>query len=112
MVHTRSSPTGPAEHEEGGSLWNEKSQFPDFEGSTDTILPAEVSEFLVNSLESHDESDRTKRTEGGQRTIFRAGVGNTYGYVFVWKREKRREEERGGKWAGECLWCITNTRHG
>jgi hypothetical protein len=28
MVHTRSSPTGPAEQEEGGSLWN-KSQYPD-----------------------------------------------------------------------------------
>lgn len=71
-----------------------------------TILPAEISEFLVNSLESHDdESDRTKKLERGQRgTIFRAGVGNTYGYAFVWKREKRKEEERGGKWAGGCLW--------
>lgn len=31
-----------------------------------TILPAEISEFLVNSLESHDdESDRTKKEVTG-----------------------------------------------
>jgi hypothetical protein len=72
-------------------------------------LPAEISEFLVNALESHDdglkwyvggkgrlereEKRMVSEEEGGHSWISQAV--STYGYVFVWKRKKRKKKKEG-----------------
>lgn len=40
------------------------------------------------------------------------GRGNTYGYVFVWKREKRKKKKEGESGQAGVFDGITNTRHG
>lgn len=65
--HTRSSPMGPAEHDEGGSLYttislgdgtktHEWALYLSSGGSSapsDMYLPAEVGEFFVDALKGH-----------------------------------------------------------
>lgn len=74
-------------------------------------LPAEVSEFLVNALKSHDDDEgcdgrkeedwreqkKTVSEEGG--TLDQSGA-STYGYVFVWKRREKKKKEGGSGRAG------------
>lgn len=86
-------------------------------------IPAKISEFLVNALESHDEGMEKGEGEKERRLAERSQLSRkeTQGWrrecqalphtvTSVWKREEK-EEERGGKWAGGCLTGITNTRH-
>jgi hypothetical protein len=60
-------------------------------------LPAEISEFLVNTLESHDDQklqklqSQKKRTK--ERLIGVEGKKMFNSYVFVWKREENFQGE-------------------
>jgi hypothetical protein len=95
-VHTRSSPTGPAEHEEGGSLWNEESQFPDFEKArrTQSYRPRSVSSLLIRLRAMMRVTGRRGLREvsgrysgpGGQHVRLR---------LCVEKREEKRRRKRG-----------------
>lgn len=62
--HTKSSPTGPAEQEEGGSLQVLISIKSHSKRKKVGILPAQISEFLVNALKSHDDEKVRERIEG------------------------------------------------